>query len=102
MGLHAGLSLLSNYGHDIGGFAGPQPDPELLLRWIQCGIYFPRFCIHSWKKEGITEPWMYPAILSHVREAIQFRYSNFFGTFSRLILNRTCTLFIQFGLFFSL
>ena len=37
MGLNAGLCLMSGYGHDIGGFAGPVPDAELLLRWIQNG-----------------------------------------------------------------
>jgi alpha-glucosidase len=62
MGLNAGLSLLAGYGHDIGGFAGPQPSPELLVRWIQNGIFHPRFCIHSWKSEGITEPWMYQEV----------------------------------------
>lgn len=53
---------MPGYGHDIGGFAGPRPGPELFVRWIQNGIFHPRFCIHSWKKEGITEPWMYPEV----------------------------------------
>ena len=74
LGLHAGLSLLPNYGHDIGGFAGPTPNPELFVRWVQCGIYLPRFCIHSWKERVITEPWMFPPMLPHIRQAIQFRY----------------------------
>ena len=62
MGLNAGLSLLTGYGHDVGGFFGPRPGPELFVRWIQNGIFHPRFCIHSWKSEGITEPWMYPEV----------------------------------------
>ncbi len=74
LGLHAGLSLLPNYGHDIGGFAGPTPSPELFVRWVQCGIYLPRFCIHSWKEQIITEPWMFPEMLPHIRSAINFRY----------------------------
>jgi alpha-glucosidase len=53
---------MPGYGHDIGGFAGPRPNPELFVRWVQNGIFHPRFCIHSWKKEGITEPWMYPEV----------------------------------------
>lgn len=64
MGLNAGLCLLPGYGHDVGGFAGPVPGPELFLRWVQNGIFHPRFTIHSWKhKEGIiSEPWMYPEV----------------------------------------
>jgi alpha-glucosidase len=59
----------------VGGFVGPSPSPELFLRWVQNGIFLPRFTIHSWKP-GIrtTEPWMYPQILSKVRAAILFRY----------------------------
>ncbi|KAJ3269415.1 hypothetical protein HDV01_001413 [Terramyces sp. JEL0728] len=74
MGLNAGLSLLSGYGHDVGGFVGPRPSPELFVRWVQSGIFHPRFCIHSWKKEGITEPWMYPEVLPIIRDAIKLRY----------------------------
>ncbi|KAI8897084.1 glycosyl hydrolases family 31-domain-containing protein [Globomyces pollinis-pini] len=74
MGLTAGLSLLPGYGHDVGGFVGPRPSPELFVRWVQSGIFHPRFCIHSWKPEGITEPWMHPDVLDIIRDAIQFRY----------------------------
>ncbi len=72
MSLGLSLSGLPNTGHDIGGFTGPMPDPELLLRWVQCGIFFPRFSIHSWK-ETVTEPWMYPEVRPLIREAIKFR-----------------------------
>ncbi len=65
---------MPGYGHDIGGFAGPRPCPELFVRWVQNGIFHPRFCIHSWKKEGITEPWMYPEVLPIIRDAIHLRY----------------------------
>ena len=37
--LNAGVSLLQCFGEDIAGFEGPQPTPELLLRWIQLGIH---------------------------------------------------------------
>lgn len=59
MGLNAGLSLMSGYGHDVGGFVGPRASPELFVRWVPNGIYNARFCIHSWKEDGITTPWMY-------------------------------------------
>lgn len=60
MGLGAGLCCMpAGYGHDIGGFAGPKPDPEIFIRWIQQGVFWPRFCIHSWNSdESVTEPWM--------------------------------------------
>ncbi|KAI9204987.1 glycosyl hydrolases family 31-domain-containing protein [Polychytrium aggregatum] len=75
MGLSCGLSALPmGYGHDVGGFCGPQPGPELLVRWVQNGIFHPRFCIHSWKQEGVTEPWMYPEVTHIIRDAIRFRY----------------------------
>lgn len=34
-GLNMGLSGMFNIGHDVGGFAGPSPDGELLVRWLQ-------------------------------------------------------------------
>jgi alpha-glucosidase len=75
MGLGLGLSGVANTGHDVGGFAGLRPSPELFLRWVQNGIFHPRFTIHSWKVTGgANEPWMYPQILPYVREAIHFRY----------------------------
>ena len=42
-----GLSGCANMGCDIGGFAGSVPEAELLLRWIQSGIFQPRFCLNS-------------------------------------------------------
>ncbi len=52
------LSGLVHCGTDIGGFYGPKVDPELFLRWIQCGVFSPRFSIHSYKQEA-TEPDMF-------------------------------------------
>jgi len=74
MGLGLALSGVSNAGHDVGGFAGNAPDAELLLRWVECGIFMPRFSIHSWNDDGtVNEPWMHPEITSHVRDLIKFR-----------------------------
>jgi alpha-glucosidase (family GH31 glycosyl hydrolase) len=79
--LNAGLSGMHNFGHDIGGFEGTQPSPELLLRWIQLGIHQPRFAINCFKTSPqdnqageVIEPWMYPDILPQVRAAIKRRY----------------------------
>ncbi|MDR3508238.1 MAG: glycoside hydrolase family 31 protein, partial [Caulobacteraceae bacterium] len=61
MGLGLALSGVSNIGHDVGGFSGPAPDAELFVRWVQFGIFMPRFSIHSWNDDGtVNEPWMHP------------------------------------------
>lgn len=75
MGLSLSLSGVPNTGHDVGGFYGPAPDPELFVRWMQCGIFHPRFTIHSWNTDGtVNEPWMYPEVTPLIREQIHFRY----------------------------
>lgn len=75
MGLGMSLSGLYNVGHDVGGFSGNKPDPELFVRWVQNGVMHPRFTIHSWNDDGtVNEPWMHPSVTAAVREAIQLRY----------------------------
>ena len=75
MGLGLALSGVSNTGHDIGGFAGPAPDAELFVRWVQFGVFMPRFSIHSWNDDGtVNAPWMHPEATPYVRELIRFRY----------------------------
>ena len=70
-----GLSGCANMGCDIGGFAGGAPEGELLLRWIQSGIFQPRFCINSANSDNtVTQPWMYEENLPYVREAYALRY----------------------------
>lgn len=72
------LSGVANQGADIGGFYGPSPDPELFVRWVQNGIFQPRFSIHSVNTDNtVTEPWMYREHTGHIREAIQLRYRMF-------------------------
>lgn len=73
--LGMGLSGCANMGCDIGGFAGPAPESELLLRWIQNGIFQPRFCLNSANNDNtVTQPWMYEDNLQLVREAYTQRY----------------------------
>lgn len=75
MGLGMSLSGFPNIGHDVGGFSGPGPSAELLVRWVQNGIFHPRFTIHSWNNDGTANaPWMHPEVLSIIRETIEFRY----------------------------
>ena len=72
-----GMALcgISNYGCDIGGFGGNAPEPELLVRWVQNGIFHPRFSIHSVNSDStVTEPWMYPEYTDTIRKALCMRY----------------------------
>lgn len=75
MGIGMSLSGLYNVGHDVGGFSGNKPEPELFVRWIQNGVMHPRFTIHSWNDDHtVNEPWMYPEVLPAIRQAIGLRY----------------------------
>ncbi|MBW6522702.1 alpha-glucosidase [Sphingomonas sp. RHCKR47] len=68
------LSGVSNSGHDVGGFSGPAPSPELLVRWVQAGILMPRFSIHSWNDDrSVNEPWMYPEVLPAIHRLMALR-----------------------------
>ena len=70
-----GLSGQPNEGADIGGFAGPAPDEELFVRWVQHGIFQARFSIHSASNDNtVTEPWMFRNSTDLIRNAILLRY----------------------------
>ncbi len=70
------LSSFLFFGPDIGGFAGPRPSRELFLRWLQYGLFLPRFVLHSWKPgEEPTMPWLYPDLLPAVRRLFAIRES---------------------------
>ena len=70
-----GLSGQPNEGADIGGFAGPAPEEELFVRWVQQGIFQARFSIHSASNDNtVTEPWMFHNSTDLVRDAILLRY----------------------------
>ncbi|MER5388033.1 TIM-barrel domain-containing protein [Saccharopolyspora sp. NPDC002686] len=76
--LGMGLSGFPHHGCDIGGFHGPAPDPELLVRWVQNGVFQPRFSIHSVNSDNtVTEPWMYRDHTPYIRDAIKLRYRLF-------------------------
>lgn len=75
MGLGMSLSGLYNVGHDVGGFSGDKPEPELFVRWVQNGVMHPRFTIHSWNDDKtVNEPWMYPEVTHIIRDTIKLRY----------------------------
>ncbi len=74
-GLQMSLSGMFNVGHDVGGFYGPLPDPELFLRWVQACCLNPRMVMNSWKPGGISNlPWMHPEVTTDVVRAIELRY----------------------------
>ncbi|KRN59305.1 TIM-barrel domain-containing protein [Limosilactobacillus secaliphilus] len=73
--LGMGLSGVANQGCDIGGFTGGAPEGELLLRWIQNGIFQPRFVMNSANTDNsVTQPWMYDEYNQYVRNAYHLRY----------------------------
>ena len=68
------LSGFCFFGPDIGGFAGPKPGKELFLRWLQYGVFLPRFVLHSWKEnEEATMPWLYPDLMDTVKAIFDLR-----------------------------
>lgn len=74
MGLSLSLSGVYNFGHDVGGFSGMPPEPELFIRWIQNGIFHPRFTIHSWNDDqSVNVPWMYPEYIDVIRTYMKER-----------------------------
>ncbi len=74
IGLTMSLSGFFFYGHDLGGFDGDMPSRELLLRWLQHGVFEPRFTVHSWNRDGsATMPWSYEDIIPAVRKILAQR-----------------------------
>ena len=68
------LSGFCFFGPDIGGFAGPKPGKELFIRWLQYGVFLPRFVLHSWKEgEESTMPWLYPDMMDTVKKIFDLR-----------------------------
>jgi alpha-glucosidase len=78
-GLQMSLSGMFNVGHDVGGFYGPIPSPELFLRWVQACSLNPRMVMNSWKQDASgghfsNVPWMHPEVTKDVIAAIELRY----------------------------
>ncbi|MCX7324505.1 MAG: glycoside hydrolase family 31 protein [Hyphomicrobiales bacterium] len=77
--LSLALSGQSKVGHDIGGFTGPRPGPELLCRMVEMAALHPRAVMNSWKPdvafgwEAATVPWLHPEVLPQIRAALNLR-----------------------------
>ncbi len=76
-GLNMSLSGLYNIGHDVGGFHGQSPGPELFCRFVEFCALWPRMVMNSWKASGIVNtPWMHPGRApGKVRSAMDLRHS---------------------------
>ncbi len=74
MALTMSLSGMFNIGHDIGGFAGPVPSAEMLIRWTQACCLLPRMIMNSWKADGsVNSPWLHAEATAPIRAAIGLR-----------------------------
>ncbi|MBB3999887.1 glycoside hydrolase family 31 protein [Aureimonas pseudogalii] len=74
-GLNMSLSGYYSTGHDVGGFHGPVPTPELFCRFVEFCALWPRMVMNSWKDDGtVNTPWMHPEVLDEVRGAIDLRH----------------------------
>ena len=68
------ISGISFCGSDIGGFIN-QPTPELMIRWIQLGIFHPFCRVHSSGDHGDQEPWSFgEECLNIFRKFVEIRY----------------------------
>lgn len=67
-----GMSGCPYYSHDIGGFYGGDPDPELYVRWVQAGVLSSHCRMHG---IGDREPWAFgEGIEVIVRDWLELRY----------------------------
>lgn len=74
-GLNMSLSGMFSIGHDVGGFHGPTPGPELFVRFNEFCALWPRMVMNSWNDDGVVNlPWMYPEMVPQVRAALSLRY----------------------------
>ncbi|MEI9998243.1 MAG: TIM-barrel domain-containing protein [Verrucomicrobiota bacterium] len=72
--LAAGLAGMPYAGCDIGGYAGT-PEPELLVRWMEAGVFFPVMRAHSYVNDTPHFPWLYgPDAKAAMRKALELRY----------------------------
>lgn len=67
-----GMSGCPYYSHDIGGFYGGEPDPELYVRWVQAGVLSSHCRMHG---IGGREPWAFgEKVEVIVRDWLELRY----------------------------
>ncbi len=64
------------WSHDIGGHFQGTYDPELLLRWVQLGVFSPILRLHSGSNPFVVkEPWVYGAdVRAALGDALRLRH----------------------------
>jgi alpha-glucosidase (family GH31 glycosyl hydrolase) len=64
------------WSHDIGGHFQGTHDPELLLRWVQLGVFSPILRLHSARNPFVVkEPWAYGGdVRTALGEALRLRH----------------------------
>jgi alpha-glucosidase len=73
--LSYGLSGLPYSGCDIGGYSGKLGTPEMLVRWMEAGVFFPVMRSHSQKTLTPHFPWLAgPEAEAAIRKALDLRY----------------------------
>lgn len=69
------------WGHDLGGHAFTNDsivnDPELVLRWIQYGVFSPIFRSHATKEDRIERRMWKFSNFDKMRDAVKLRYALF-------------------------
>ena len=74
MCLGLGLSGQPFSGPDVGGFI-LNPSAELFARWIQAGVFYPFYRVHTTTLSLHQEPWSYgPRVERIARDSIELRY----------------------------
>lgn len=72
-GLSAGFNGDAFWSSDIGGFTGPEPSPELFIRWAQLGLLSPLCRFHG--ANSPREPWHFgDKAVEVVRHYARLRY----------------------------
>ena len=74
--LNWSLAGMPYSGCDIGGYDGDaDPSPELLVRWMEAGVFFPIMRSHSALNRTPRFPWLFgPEAENAIRQAIELRY----------------------------
>ena len=62
-------------GADTGGF-GAEVSPELMIRWMQLGLFSPLYRNHTWYGSRQQEPWSFdPDTTAILRDVLRLRYA---------------------------
>ncbi|XP_048585965.1 neutral alpha-glucosidase AB isoform X2 [Nematostella vectensis] len=73
--LSLGVTGLPFAGADVGGFF-KNPEPELLARWYQTGVFTPFLRAHAHLDTKRREPWLFDDVYKNViRDALRTRYA---------------------------